>query len=58
MGKHAENTANAILTIITVVGALLMWRQDLGHAATAVASVAFSTGAAALLAHFIGGLDS
>lgn len=31
MSKQTENNINLTLTLITIVSALLMWRQDYGH---------------------------
>lgn len=58
MSKQTENNINLTLTLITIVSALLMWRQDYGHAVMATTSITFLLSSAALLAHFLNGLDA
>lgn len=52
MSKQTENNINLTLTLITIVSAFLMWRQDYGHVVMAVASVAFAASSIILVAHF------
>lgn len=58
MSKQTENNINLTLTLITIVSALLMWRQDYGHVVMAITSITFLFSSAALLAHFLNGLDA
>ena len=58
MSKQTENNINLTLTLITIVSAFLMWRQDYGHAVMAITSITFLFRSAALLAHFLNGLDA
>lgn len=58
MSKQTENNINLTLTLITIVSAFLMWRQDYGHVVMAITSITFLLSSAALLAHFLSGLDA
>lgn len=58
MSKQTENNINLTLTLITIVSAFLMWRQDYGHVVMAITSITFLLSSAALLAHFLNGLDA
>lgn len=58
MSKQTENNINLTLTLITIVSAFLMWRQDYGHAVMAITSITFLLSSAALFAHFLNGLDA
>ena len=58
MSKQTENNINLTLTLITIVSAFLMWRQDYGHVVMAITSITFLFSSAALLAHFLNGLDA
>ena len=58
MSKQTENNINLTLTLIAIVSAFLMWRQDYGHVVMAITSITFLLSAAALLAHFLNGLDA
>lgn len=58
MSKQTENNINLTLTLIAIVSAFLMWRQDYGHAVMAITSITFLLSSAALLAHFLNGLDA
>lgn len=58
MSKQTENNINLTLTLITIVSALLMWRQDYGHVVMAITSITFLLSSTALFAHFIKKLDA
>lgn len=58
MSKQTENNINLTLTLITIVSAFLMWRQDYGHVVMAITSITFLLSSAALLAHFLNRLDA
>lgn len=58
MSKQTENNINLTLTLITIVSAFLMWRQDYGHVVMAITSITFLLSSAALFAHFIKKLDA
>ena len=58
MSKQTENNINLTLTLITIVSAFLMWRQDYGHVVMAITSITFLFSSAALLSHFLNGLDA
>ena len=58
MSKQTENNINLTLTLIAIVSAFLMWRQDYGHVVMAITSITFLLSAAALLAPFLNGLDA
>lgn len=58
MSKQTENNINLTLTLITIVSAFLMWRQDYGHVVMAITSITFLLSSTALLAHFLNGLDA
>lgn len=58
MSKQTENNINLTLTLITIVSAFLMWRQDYGHAVMAITGITFLLSSAALLVHFLNGLDA
>lgn len=52
MDEFTENAINLILTAMTMVSALLMWREDLGHAVMYASSIVFLASVGALLLHF------
>lgn len=58
MSKQTENNINLTLTLITIVSALLMWRQDYGYVVMAITSITFLLSSTALFAHFIKKLDA
>lgn len=58
MSKQTENNINLTLTLITIVSAFLMWRQDYGYVVMAITSITFLLSSTALFAHFIKKLDA
>lgn len=53
MSKQTENTINLILTLITIVSALLMWRHDFGQTVMIITSLTFSASSTILFMHFL-----